>query len=389
MEADHLSSRIVPLPTEPPILVETQTQLDHLAQRLLLAQRVGVDTESNGFYAYFERVCLVQLTVDGDDYVVDPLAVPDLSPLGEVFASPRVEKVFHAAEFDIVSLKRDYGFRFANLFDTMVAARILGWKRYGLGSILEEQFGVRQDKRFQRADWGQRPLTPAHLEYARLDVHYLPALRDLQYGALVRRGRWEKAREAFARLAEVPGEARAFDLEGYLRLPGARDLGLRQLHVLRALYRFRDREARRLNRAPFRVLPDRALVALSQAGPRDEHDLARVPGLTPHLRRQFGRGILETVRQALREQPEEPKPVIWEPADRSIRERYEALREWRREVARAEGVEPDVVLSNHVLWELAARCPTTAEELAEVPGLSPWERGEYSEEVLALLRRLK
>ncbi|MGC8838292.1 MAG: ribonuclease D [Anaerolineae bacterium] len=389
METTYLASRTIPPPTEPPVLVETQADLDRLVERLLQAERVGVDTESNGFYAYFERVCLVQLAVDGDDYIVDPLAVPDLSGLGEVFASPRVEKVFHAAEFDLISLKRDYGFRFVNLFDTMIAARILGWKRYGLGSILEEQFGVHQDKRFQRADWGQRPLTPAHLEYARLDVHYLPALRDLQYEALVRRGRWEKAQEAFARLAEVPGEARTFDLEGYLRLPGARDLTPRQLHVLRALYRYRDQEARRLNRAPFRVLPDRALVALSQASPRDEGGLARIPGLTPHLRRQFGRGILETVRQALQEKPLEAPHGTSEPPDRALKDRYEALREWRRGVAQAEGVEPDVVLSNQVLWDLAARCPTTPEELAEVPGLSTWDREEYGREVLALLRRLK
>jgi len=389
LDTAHSPSHTVPLPTQPPILVETQAALDCLLERLLQAERVGVDTESNGFYAYFERVCLVQLAVDGDDYVVDPLAVPDLSGLGEVFASPHVEKVFHAAEFDLISLKRDYGFRFANLFDTMIAARILGWKRYGLGSILEERFGVRQDKRFQRADWGQRPLTPAHLEYARLDVHYLPALRDLQHEALVRRGRWEKAREAFARLAEVPGEARTFDLEGYLRLPGARDLTPRQLHVLRALYRYRDGEARCLDRAPFRVLPDRTLVALSQACPRDEQDLARIPGLTPHLRRQFGRSLLEVVRQALREELPEPQHGTSGPLDRTVKDRYEALREWRREVARAEGVEPDVVLSNQVLWELAVRCPATSEELAQVPGLSPWDRKEYGQDLLALLRRLR
>ncbi|MBC7223171.1 MAG: ribonuclease D [Anaerolineae bacterium] len=378
-----------PPPTEPPTLVETQGALDRLAARLLQARRVGVDTESNGFYAYFERVCLIQFAVNGDDYVVDPLAISDLSSLGEVFASPRVEKIFHAAEFDVISLKRDYGFRFANLFDTMLAARILGWKRYGLGSILEERFGVRQDKRFQRTDWGRRPLTPAQLEYARLDVHYLPALRDIQYEELVRRGRWERAQEAFARVAEVQGVARSFALDGYLRLRGARDLTPRQLQVLKALYRYRDRQARRLDRAPFRVIPDRTLVALSQALPQDEADLAHIAGLTPRLRRQFGRGILQTVRRALREPLREEQRAPHEPPpDPAVKERYEALREWRRQVARAEGVEPDVVLSNHVLWELATRRPTTRQALAQVPDLTPWSLGEYGEQLLALLRRL-
>jgi len=378
-----------PLPTRPPILVETQPDLENLTRRLLQAERIAVDTESDGFYAYFEKVCLLQFALGDDDFLVDPLAIPDLGPLGEVFASTQVEKIFHAAEFDIICLKRDYGFRFANLFDTMIAARTLGWRRYGLANILAEQFGIQQDKRFQRINWGQRPLTRAQLEYARLDVHYLLELRDIQHAELAQRGRLEQAQEAFEQLCQLPGNRRTFDLDAYRRLPGAKELDPQRLHVLGALYRLRDQQARHLDRVPFRVIPDRTLVALGQACPRDEKGLEGIPGLTHHLRKRFGAEILRTVRRALQEQPQAHRRVVSEPMDRRARDRYQALREWRRELAESEGIEPGVILSNQVLRELARRRPTTPEELAAIPGLGDWSRGQYEKELLALLRRLR
>lgn len=375
--------------TRPPILVQTQPQLARLAERFRHAGRIGVDTESDGFYAYFEKVCLIQFAVEGEDFLVDPLALPDLSPLREVFASPQVEKVFHAAEFDVISLKRDYGFRFANLFDTMAAARVLGWRRYGLASILAERFGVQQDKRFQRTNWAQRPLNPSQLEYARRDVHYLPALRDIQHEELARRGRLGRAQEAFERLCRLPANPRTFDLDGYLRLPGARDMSPERLHVLKALYQFRDEQARHLDRVPFRVIPDRALVALSEVCPCTGAALEGIPGLTPPLRKRFGSGILRTVQRALRERPAASQTMTIQPMDRRSRERYQALRQWRRQVAEAEGVEPDVILPNRVLKDLARQRPISQEELAGIAGLGDWSRGEYGEELLALLRQLR
>ncbi|NLE77788.1 MAG: hypothetical protein GX605_13695, partial [Chloroflexi bacterium] len=353
-------------PSKPPILVQTRPELQRLAQRLLVAPRVGVDTESNGFYAYFERVCLVQFTVAEDDYVVDALAFDDLQPLAAVFASPAVEKIFHAAEFDIISLKRDYGFEMAHLFDTMLAARMLGWRRYGLANILAEQFGVQQDKRFQRVDWGRRPLRSEELQYARLDTHYLPALRDLEWAELQARGRSGQAREAFQRLTQVQGEARSFAPDGYLRLAGARDLDPQGLHVLRALYRLRDAEARRADRAPFRVIPDSALVSLSQSLPTAVEELAHVRALTPRLRGRFGSKIVKTVQEALQEPPHTPTRRRGSPPDPEAQERYESLREWRRQVAEGEGVEPDVILPNQVLKDLVDSRPRTREGLIAI-----------------------
>ena len=187
----------------PPILLTRPDEVRQLARTLLAEPIVAVDTESNSLHAFQEQVCLVQFSTPQADYLVDPLAVPDLSPLAEVFASPQVEKVFHGADYDVLTLRRDFGFTFAHLFDTMIAARILGYPRVGLGALLESFFGVRLNKRFQRADWGQRPLPLALLDYARLDTRYLIPLRHRLRAELEEAGLWPLAQEDFARLAAL------------------------------------------------------------------------------------------------------------------------------------------------------------------------------------------
>src|SRR5258707_4438061 len=155
-----------------PILVSTPTALRVLVDELQKQSLIAVDTESNSLYAYQERVCLIQISTLDHDWLVDPLALDDLSPLAPLFASTAIEKVFHAAEYDLMCMKRDFGFTFNNLFDTMLAARIIGLKAFGLGALLEQYFGVQADKRFQRADWSQRPIPIEQVRYAQQDTHY-------------------------------------------------------------------------------------------------------------------------------------------------------------------------------------------------------------------------
>ena len=186
-----------------PIVVTHEDTLARMVERLSREPRVAVDTESNSLYAYREQVCLIQFSVPGADYLVDPLAVENLTRLGPLFADGGMEKVFHAAEYDVVCLKRDFNFEFNNLFDTMVAARILGREEVGLGALLEHEFGVKLDKRFQRANWGERPLKGELLAYARLDTHYLLELRDRLYPKLMERGLWALAEEDFRRMGAM------------------------------------------------------------------------------------------------------------------------------------------------------------------------------------------
>lgn len=368
----------------PCVFVATQRELTMVFGALSAQPAVAVDTESNSFYAYRERVCLIQLSVPGGDYIVDPLAGLDLSPLGLLFADPGVQKVFHAAEYDLMCLKRDFGFRFGHVFDTMWAARILGWPRVGLADLLEERFGVHAEKRYQQYDWGRRPLDPRALDYARLDTHYLLALRDEQVRELAAKGRTEEAREVFAELTAMKPASHNYDPDGFWRVKGAQDLSPREQAVLRELYLWREREAERQDRPLFKIVPDRTLVALARAQPRDRETLSCVSGFKSYHTRRYGAHVLRAVergRWARSPQPPAPPP----PPDEAVLARYEALRAWRKRVAAQRGVDPDVVISNAVLWALARRAPRTMAELSGIPRLGPWKRETYGHAILDVL----
>jgi ribonuclease D len=369
------------------MLVNTPEGLQEMLYRLTAASAVAVDTESNSLYAYQERVCLIQFSVPGEDYLVDPLALEDLSALGPLLASPEIEKVFHAAEYDVMVLHRDYGFEINQLFDTMVASRIVGWNRYGLAFLLEEHFGVHTDKRMQRTNWGRRPLTEDQIEYARIDTHYLLPLRDKLLGELEAQGRVEEAHAAFARVTEARWSKRDFDQNGFWRIKGALDLTDEELAVLRELYLYREDRARELDRPPFKVLNNRVLVRLSQQMPSSYAELGRVTGIPRRLPARERRHLLQVIEEGLR------APVPVRPRRRGARrdeetiDRYEALRDWRRKRAKERGVEPDVVLSNRTLHAIADQNPTSTRALADIEALNDWERDEYGRELIGLLRR--
>ncbi len=376
----------------PPAPVTDPTALGALAQTLGAERVIAVDTEADSLYSYFDKVCLIQFSTSTADYLVDPLTLPDLSRLAPLFASRDTEKIFHAAEYDILCLKRDHHFAFENIFDTMSAARILGWKNVGLGNILQERFGVTLNKKLQRADWGRRPLTDEQLAYAREDTHYLLALRDLQLVELERLNRLDEAREEFERLTRVEPNPRQFDPEAYWKIKGGRDLNPNALGILRELYRVRDAEARKENRPPFKILGDGALIALSEQAPTSPRDLARVKGISEYHLRRFGTSILAAVSRG-RAQPQHsvPKSSSRRGAflDNADRVRLERLKEWRKKRAAARGVETDVIVSNDVLVALARTRPRTVEEIAQVSGLGAWKLQEYGGEMLSVLNGKK
>src|SRR5258706_5834744 len=243
-----------------PTIVATAPALQELVRRLQIEPLIAIDTESNCLYAYREEVCLIQISTRDQDWLIDPLALKDLSPLGSLMADPDIEKVFHAAEYDLICLKRDYGFTFRNLFDTMLAARVLGLKAFGLGALLEQYFGIPVDKRYQRADWSLRPIPPDQMHYAQQDTHYLPALRDIILDLLRAADRLDEARESFDLMTEVPAATRHFDPDGYWRIHAARDFTRRQMAILRELYLLREQLAEQRNRPPFQVVTDEVLV---------------------------------------------------------------------------------------------------------------------------------
>ena len=369
----------------PPVLVADEDSLGRLVRALAPYPVVAVDTESNSLHAYRERVCLIQFSTPAADYIVDPIGLTDLGPLAPLFANPGQQKVFHAAEYDLICLRRDYHFEFTNIFDTMSAARTLGWPQVGLAAILDTHFGVKMNKRYQRADWKRRPLTPEQLDYARLDTHYLVTLRDRQRQALTESGRWREAHEEFARLARLGGDADTADPAPttFWRVNGARALTPAQAAVLQALFAYREQQAERMDRPPFKVMGEATLMELARRAPRHAAELQGLPGMTPEQIHRHAHGVLHAIQEGLHA-PAQRAPQADRESD-DVRDRYDRLHTWRKERARARGVESDVILPRTALWDLARRAPRTHGELAHITGLGPWRRETYGKEILALL----
>lgn len=367
-----------------PVWIDRSAALSRLADLLLKEPVIAVDTESNSLFAYQEQVCLVQFSTERDDYLVDPLALHDLSVLGPIFANPSIEKIFHAGEYDLICLKRDYHFEFSNLFDTMLAARTLGLSGLGLGTMLEQEFSVQADKRLQRANWARRPLTPAMMSYARMDTHYLVALRDILKEKLTRAGRLDLAEEDFRRLTRVAAGTQNNGAGACWRISGAMDLTPRQAAVLMELCAFREERAKAIDQPPFRVLPNQTLLDLAQRMPRKFGELNQVFGLSPKLIDRYGSGLLTAVERGI-VGPPAYRPNTHRPAD-DVLWRMETLRNWRKLTAREMGVESDVVLPRDVLEEIAVHNPRTLEELKALMVDFPYRFSHFGCQILERLK---
>ncbi len=356
-----------------------------LAQEPLLA----IDTESNSLYAYRTRVCLIQVSTRRKDYILDPLRIADLSPLGDLLADPKIEKVFHAAEYDLIGLKRDYGFELHNLFDTMVAARICGIKAIGLGALLTNVIdrSIPVDKSHQRDDWGQRPLPESSLLYAQMDTHYLPLLRDRMVAELEKQGHMVEAQELFEEYSSVPLINPEFDPEGYWKIGIPRGLTRRQMAILRQLYLLREGLAEQRDTPPFKVMNDSVLVALAESAPETSQDLRQVRGMSDSQINRYGDVVMAAITQGRQDKAPRP-PAPPSPSDPALVERYTALLDWRKQCARERGVESDVVISKGALWTIAGRVPYTLHDLEGIQGLGPWRLATYGNALLRVLNSL-
>lgn len=366
-----------------PTVVTAREHLEEIVEDLKAAPRLALDIESNGFYAYRERVCLLQISSPTQDYVVDPIAIADFSSLGPLLSNPSIEKIFHAGEYDVLCLKRDYDFSFENLFDTMIANRILGVKELGLAAAIEKHFGLKLSKKLQRADWGRRPLTPAQIRYAQLDTHFLMRLADIQKELLREKGRAEDAAEAFAELAAIEPVRKVFDPEGYWRLAGREQLSGPQMGCLKEIYIFREEQAQARDKAHFRIMPDELMLRLARVMPQSLDELGKVKGMTPYLLHKFGHGVLKAVQRGRECAPlAEPPRAPRQRKDAREIKLFEELRQWRKGQAAAEGVEPVVIMSSDALKEIARLAVGGGDPLSV---LSTLKRGRYGEALLKVL----
>jgi ribonuclease D len=367
-------------------LITNERQWRPCLDALRREARLAIDLEANSMFAYRESVCLIQVSTPEQDYILDPLEEYNLTALGEIIADPSVEKVFHAAEYDLILMKRQYGWELNNLFDTMWAARILGYKRYGLASVLEQFFDVKLNKRYQKSNWCRRPLSAEQLQYACLDTHFLFQLRERLASELVEAGRWEEAQEIFTAQTHIKLNDNGFDPRGFWSINGVQHLSREQQAVIQALYIYRDGQARRRDLPLFKVFSDRTLLELARQLPSNERELAQVHGMSRGQIRRYGRPLLQIIAESRHDDPP-PYPQRRKRKPEAVMNRYDRLHTWRKQRARARGVESDVIVSRDALWEIAHQNPETTEQLMALETLGNWRCTTYGDEILDVLQR--
>lgn len=375
----------------PMVMIEDDAALRALVDRLRHEPVIGIDTEADSFHHYREKLCLIQLSDRTHDYIIDPLLLSDLGPLGELLGDERIVKVLHGGDYDVVSLKRDYGIRIRNLFDTMIAAQFLALPRIGLADLIERYFGHHVDKKYQRHDWASRPLLPEHLDYARGDTHFLLALREVLTLFLTRKGRLEAHAEECAILEERDWTRDNDESASFLRVKRSNTLDEPGQRVLRALWAYRDNEARGLDRPAFKVLPDEVLLGMASSRPTDDEGLQHVMRRGSSMHRKHGEALLRCVAEGLAD--ERPLPSKEAPARRdrrgdsgpAIERLLGPLKEWRNRVVDHRRLAPVVVANNNLLKEIARLTPSTLDELAAVPGIRRWQVKDFGEELLQVV----
>ncbi len=377
--------------TEPPsyTLISTDEAFRSMLERLAPVCRIAIDIEADSLYHYFEKVCLIQISSDTDTYILDPLAIQIIGELGPFMSNPAVEKVFHATGYDLHCLRRDYGFSFFNIFDTYIAAQLLGYEFLGLSAMMETILGVCHSKRRQRDDWSHRPLAAEQLEYAAMDTHHLLRLRDGLEEELVNKGRLNWALEEFEAAATLERPEKEFDTEGFRRIKGNRDLSLQEQVMLRALYLTRDKIARQLDVPAFKVVNNSVLIDLVKKPPKSAHEMFDRPGISYRVARKYSGEILHTLEESRRQDPflpETPPRINWRPPSRIVRLHLESLRNWRQAKSKELGLPIGVVFPANLLENLALVPPSNLQEMSELPGMRQWRVREFGEELLQIIQ---
>ncbi|MCX7174582.1 MAG: ribonuclease D [Proteobacteria bacterium] len=379
-----------PVPVfEIPVHFLTATaEIEALADTLKRVPRFAVDMESDSFYHYFDKVCLFQITAGGEDYIVDALSGADLTSLHGAFADPAIEKIFHGADNDIMLLKRSCGIDTKNIFDTMIAAQVAGLRKLGLSDLIGQFFSQRLDKRFQRYDWSSRPLLPEHLQYARSDTHYLAELRDLLWDLVVEKGREAQALEEFERVVLKKPQVKPFSADDCLKIAGSQTLAAPDLKVLRELFIVRDQIAREEDLPTFRVIPNDALLNLVRLKTAQARALLDVRGMHPRVARSYGERIVGAIRAGMSGQAILPQPPPEPPQPENAAEieaRFQKLKKWRQNKSATLDLEPALVASNAILYNVARLLPGDLRELQDIPLVRRWQVDAYGAEWLATL----
>jgi ribonuclease D len=373
---------------KPPLYLDGKDAVDRFIASIANARAIALDTEGASFHRFIDRIYLLQLSTREASAILDPLTIGVPEGLGALLESRDVEVVFHDADYDLRLLHQDYGWRITNIFDTRVAAQLLGIRAFGLAALLEKFFGVKLDKKHQRADWSMRPLTAGMLEYAAQDTEFLLDLRDRLGNELQKLDRATWAAEEFARLEGTRWDTDN-DREAFLRVKGARDLTRRQLAILRELVVWRDSVAESLDRATFRVVSNETLLDIARAAPNAKAQLASVKGMPRGILETRAAEMLDCVARGLAvpdaELPRFPRSQRWE-RDPDFDDVVARLKTVRDAAAARLDLDPGVLCARERLEAVARKRPTTVDELTDIPDLRRWQIEQLGVDFVRALR---
>ena len=373
------------------VVIETPAALARLAQKFQHAPAVAVDLEADSMYHFQEKVCLIQMATSQSSAVIDPLRLQDLESLRPVFANPAIEKIFHGADYDVRSLFRDFGIEIAHLFDTQIACKFLGVKETSLEAVLQARFGVTLNKKYQRKDWSKRPLPDEMIAYAADDVRYLLPLTKMLVGELKDKGRLTWVQEECDLLSRVRSPQNNHE-PLFLGFKGAGRLNPRSLAVLEALLQFRRRVAENKDRPLFKVFSNKSLLQLAVEKPASTKRLDESGVLSSKQLKMYGDELAEAIHRA-QQIPSDNLPVYPRKKNRAMHpavpDRIKALKNWRDKKARALGVEPTVLLNKSMMTALATEKPIKLQSLDAVKELKEWQKNEFGDEIVGVLRRVR
>jgi len=371
-QIDSLNTR----ESEEYVYVRERAAIERLIQRIGAAERIAVDTEADSLHNYFEKVCLVQLSLGGAHYLVDPLCGLDLNGLLEALADKPL--ILHGGDYDLRMMRASMGFRARReVFDTMIAAQLLGFEQIGLAALIERYFDITIGKGGQKSDWSRRPLSENQLRYAVNDTRFLERLADRMHGELSARGRVDWHRESCRAMVESSGRDHAREPENAWRIKGAGRLTRRQLAYLRELWRWRDQHARSANLPAFRVLGNQEILGLVRWA--ESH-----PGVPLHQGPKLPRNIvgaqLTTLEEAIArvagmdetEWPEPPKRDHEAPRNDCIEE-IKSLRVECAQIAQELEIAASTLAPRAALEAIARSRPRTVDEIMKTGGLLRWQ----------------
>jgi ribonuclease D len=344
-------------------MIQSDAQLAEFIPKLSDVDRVAVDTEADSLHCYFEKLCLIQISIPGHDYLVDPLANLDLAPLSTALTGKEI--VLQGADFDLRLLRRSFGFVATRIFDTVIAARLIGIRSFSLAALVEQFFGVTLAKGSQKANWARRPLPKHMAEYALNDTRYLLPLAEKLEEGLRERGRLEWFRQSCDRALEQASIQRDRDDEEPWRISGSGKLGGKASAVLRELWHWRDKEAQAADRPSFHILQNHLLLKAAE-----QFVAGEVPDFrhfSPRRRQTFREAGERALALPESEWPVRPKRRGTRPT-REMERAAEELRRRRDLIANEHGLEPSLIAPRGAIDAVIA------DESCSESLLAPWQR---------------